>query len=150
MSVNHTRVNTFGQEITLQLSVAEWAGRQDFPVRSIHLGYSHISQDKNTKEGFRSLYSMEYIRHRVTAQADFRLGSRFSANVSYRYVDRATSSELIKPYSLLDSKLSFHRPGMEIYVRVNNLLNREYYDFGDIPQPGLWFMAGVSLTFSRP
>ena len=146
MSVNHTRVNTFGQEVTLQFSVAEWAGRQDFPVRSLHLGYSHISQDKDTKEGFRSLYSMEYIRHRVTAQADFRLGSRLAANLSYRYVDRATGSELIKPYSLLDSKLSYQLRGMEIYVRVNNLLNREYYDFGDIPQPGLWFMAGVTLT----
>ena len=145
MSVNHTELSTFGQEATLQLSVGELIGRRSFFVRSVNLGYSHISQDKDVKKGFRSLYSMEYIRHRVTAQADFRLGSRFAANLSYRYVDRATSSELIKPYSLLDAKLSYSVPALEVYVRANNLLDREYYDFGDIPQPGLWFMAGVTF-----
>lgn len=145
MSVNHTEVNTFGQEATLQLSIAELAGIPGFPLRSVNLGYSHISQDKDTEEGFRSLYSMEYIRHRVTAQADFRLWRGLSANISYRYVDRATGSELIKPYSLLDSKISYDFPFLEIYVRANNLLDREYYDFGDIPQPGLWFMAGITL-----
>lgn len=145
MSVNHTEVNSFGQEATLQLSFPELLGRSRFPLRSVILGYSHISQDKDTKEGFRSLYSMEYIRHRVTAQADLRLGRGFSANLSYRYVDRATGSEFIKPYSLLDAKISYGRPAFEAYIRVNNLLNREYYDFGDIPQPGLWFIAGITL-----
>jgi iron complex outermembrane receptor protein len=145
MSVNHTTLSTFGQEATLQFSVGDLLGTRNFPVRSVNLGYSHISQDKDTKAGFRSLYSMEYIRHRVTAQADFRISGHFAANLSYRYVDRATASELIRPYSLLDAKLSYSRPALEVYLRANNLLNREYYDFGDIPQPGLWFMAGVTL-----
>lgn len=145
MSVNHTTLATFGQEATLQLSFAELTGNRRFFIRSVNLGYSHISQDKDTKAGFRSLYSMEYIRHRVTAQTDFRIAEGLSANISFRYVDRATTSTLIKPYSLLDAKLSYSRPAFEIYVRANNLLNREYYDFGDIPQPGLWFMAGVTV-----
>lgn len=144
-SVNHTNLNTFGQEVTLQLSFPELVGKRNFFVRSVNLGYSHISQDKDTKAGYRSLYSMEYIRHRVTAQADFRITQHLAANISYRYVDRATSSDLIKPYSLLDAKLSYNRPAFEVYLRANNLLNREYYDFGDIPQPGLWFMAGITL-----
>ena len=145
MSVNHTRLNTFGQEATLQLAVGELVGNRDFFVRSVNLGYSHISQDKDTKEGFRSLYSMEYVRNRVTAQADFRITQHLAANISYRFVDRATASELIKPYSLLDAKLSYSRPVFEVYLRANNLLNRTYYDFGDIPQPGLWFMAGITV-----
>ena len=147
MSVNHTVLNTFGQEATLQFSFAELTGRKNLPIRSLSLGYGHISQDKQTEAGFRSLYSMEYIRHRITAQADFRFGKRVAANLSYRYVDRATGSELIKPYSLLDAKLSYSRPAWEAYLRVNNLLNREYYDFGDIPQPGLWFMTGIQVTW---
>ena len=145
MSVNHTRLNTFGQEATLQLAIGDLVGNRDFFVRSVNLGYSHISQDKDTKEGFRSLYSMEYVRNRVTAQADFRITQHLAANISYRFVDRATASELIKPYSLLDAKLSYSRPVFEVYLRANNLLNRTYYDFGDIPQPGLWFMAGITV-----
>ena len=147
MSVNQTVLNTFGQEVTLQLSFPELLGRSDFFLRAIHAGYSHIAQDKDMEAGLRSLYSMEYIRHRVTAQADFRLPGSFTANLSYRYVDRATASALIKPYSLLDAKIAYNRPAFEIYLRINNLLNREYYDFGDIPQPGLWLMAGVTLAF---
>ena len=149
MSVNHTTLSTFGQEATLQLSFGELTGRRSFFVRSLNLGYSHISQDKGTKEGFRSLYSMEYIRHRVTAQADFRIAEGLTANISYRYVDRATGSALIKPYSLLDAKLAYNQPAFEVYLRANNLLNKEYYDFGDIPQPGLWFMAGVRVTLQK-
>ena len=144
-SVNHTSLSTFGQEATLQLAFAELTGNRRFFIRSVNLGYSHISQDKDTKAGFRSLYSMEYIRHRVTAQADFRIFEGFSANISCRYVDRATTSTLIKPYTLLDAKLSYSRPVFEVYVRANNLLGRQYYDFGDIPQPGLWFMGGVTV-----
>ena len=149
MSVNHSMLNTFGQELTLQLSTAELLGRRNFFLRSVNAGYSHISQDKGTDAGIRSLYSMEYIRNKVTAQADFRISEHFAANISYRFVDRATESELIRPYSLLDAKLSYNIPVLEVYLRVNNLLNREYYDFGDIPQPGIWFMAGANLTISR-
>ena len=49
------------------------------------------------------------------------------------------------PYNLLDAKLSYDFPRLDLYVRANNLLNRTWYDFGDIPQPGLWLMAGVAF-----
>ena len=45
---------------------------------------------------------------------------------------------------MLDAKLSYDFPRLNLYLRANNLLNRTWYDFGDIPQPGLWIMAGVS------
>ena len=144
MSVNHTRLNTFGQEISLRLTFPEILGNPDFFFRSFSLGYSHQSQDKQLEAHLRSIYSLEYIRHKVVAQADFRFGKNLDLDVSWRYVDRNTGSALLTPYALLDAKLNYAFPWMSLFLRANNLLNRTWYDFGDIPQPGLWVMAGVS------
>ena len=143
-SVNHTVLNTFGQEITLRISPASMLRINSFPVREINLGYSHISQNKVLDENLRSLYSMEYVRHKFTASSDIHIWRRLSANLSARYIDRATESQLIKPYWLLDARLGYDAPHYNIYVRLNNLLNRTYYDFGDIPQPGFWLVAGLT------
>lgn len=145
MSVNHTRLNTFGQEVTLRMSFPDLLRRKDFFLRGISLGYSHISQSKVLEENLRSMYSMEYIRHKVVMQADARICRNLSANLSCRHIDRRTDSDLIKPYTLLDAKLSWDSLRHSLYLRVNNLLDREYYDFGEIPQPGLWIMAGATF-----
>ena len=149
MSVNHTRLNTFGQEVSLRLTFPEIVGNPDFFFRSLSLGYSHQSQNKQLETNVRSLYSLEYIRHKVVAQADFRIGKNLDLDVSWRYVDRNTGSALLTPYSLLDAKLNYAFPWMSLFLRANNLLNRTWYDFGDIPQPGLWLMAGVSCRLTR-
>ena len=144
MSVNHTRLNTFGQEVSFRLTFPDIFGNPDFFFRSLNLGYSHQSQNKQLEANVRSLYSLEYIRHKVVAQADFRFGKNLDLDVSWRYVDRNTGSALLAPYSLLDARLNYAFPWMSLFLRANNLLNRTWYDFGDIPQPGLWLMAGVS------
>ena len=65
MSVNHTRLNTFGQEVSLRLTWPDLLGRPGFFFRSLSLGYSHQSQDKALEANLRSIYSLEYIRHKV-------------------------------------------------------------------------------------
>ena len=119
-------------------------GKADFFFRSLSLGYTHQTQDKPLEAHLRSLYSLEYIRHKVVIQADFRLWDKLSADLSWRYVDRNTGSALLTPYALLDAKLSYEFPHLTLYLRANNLLDRTWYDFGDIPQPGLWLLAGLS------
>ena len=144
MSMNHTRLNTLGQEVTLRLTIPDLLGRPGFFFRSLNLGYTHQSQDKPLEAHLRSLYSLEYIRHKVVVQADFRLWDNLAIDLSWRYVDRNTNSPLQAPYALLDTKLSYDFPHLNLFLRANNLLNRTWYDFGDIPQPGLWLMAGAS------
>ena len=145
MSVNHTRLNTLGQEVSVRLSLPELLNRPGFFFRTLQLGYSHQSQDKALEADLRSVYSLEYVRNKVVAQVGFRFWENLSLDLSWRYVDRSTGSELLAPYNLLDAKLSYDFPRLNLYVRANNLLNRTWYDFGDIPQPGLWLMAGVAF-----
>ena len=145
MSVNHTRLNTLGQEVSVRLSLPELLNRPGFFFRTLQLGYSHQSQDKALEANLRSVYSLEYVRHKVVAQAGFRFWENLALDLSWRYVDRSTGSELMAPYNLLDAKLGYDFPRLNLYVRANNLLSRTWYDFGDIPQPGLWLMAGVAF-----
>ena len=142
-SMNHTQLNTFGQEVTVRMTIPDLLGRPDCYFRTLNLGYTHQSQDKSLEPHLRSLYSLEYIRHKVVVQADFKVKD-LALDLSWRYIDRSTGSALLAPYSLLDAKLSYDFPRMNVYVRANNLLNRTWYDFGDIPQPGFWLMAGVA------
>ena len=149
MSVNHTRLNTFGQEVSLRLTVPDLLGSPGFFFRSLSVGYSHQSQDKALEANLRSIYSLEYIRHKVVAQADFRFLDKLALDLSWRSVDRNTGSDLLTPYSLLDAKLGYDFPQLNLYLRANNLLNKTWYDFGDIPQPGLWVIVGVSCKLTN-
>ena len=144
MSMNHTRLNTFGQELTFRLTLPDMLRRPGFFFRSLSLGYTHQSQDKSLEAHLRSLYSLEYIRHKVVVQADFKILDRLALDLSWRYIDRNTGSALLAPYDLLDAKLSYDFTRLNLYLRANNLLDKTWYDFGDIPQPGFWLMAGVS------
>jgi len=145
-SVNHTVLNTLGEEATLRLDFPVLTDNADFFVRTLNLGYSHISQSKKLEPGLQSAYSMEFLRHKAVAQADFRIIRSLGLNVTYRFVDRVSSSDKIRPYSLVDAKLKWNAPKYSVYLKANNLLDADYFDFGDIPQPGLWLLAGLSVN----
>lgn len=143
-SVNHAKVNALGQEITVDFRIAELLSRSDFFIQSAGISYSHISQDSRQEEGIQSAYTMEYLRHKLVGRLDFKIINGLTLNVSCRFQDRVGSS-LYKPYALIDSKLVWSQKRYEIYVKGNNLLNTRYYDYHEIPQPGIWAMGGVVI-----
>ena len=135
-------------------------GNKDFPLESLNLSYSHIDQDKDLEEGVESMYALEYVRNKIVAEANLRLARKLFWNIAFRYVDRGGSYEKYdatvptgtlmeyKPYSVLDSRLvwAWDWKGLKLYVEGQNLLNRTYYDYGNIPQPGIWLIGGLSCT----
>lgn len=147
-SVNHSRLSTYGCEAQLQLALPTLLNLPGFFARNVTVGFQHMGQDKKLPDNYRSMYSLEYVRTKATFQADFDIWKGLGANLSYIYVNRATDSPLIKPYSLLDAKLDYDFKRADVYLRFNNILNRTYYDFGEVPQPGFWFIGGVTLILS--
>ena len=147
-SVNHARVNTTGVETSLQMNFDElWRGQK--VLRSLSVAYAYIHQDKRTEPDVQSRYALEYLRHKVVAQAGFRLWRRLGLNLSYRWQDRTGNYEHdgrmrpYRPYSLVDARLSWDDARFRLYAEANNLLNKTYYDYGNIPQPGIWVRAGA-------
>jgi len=145
-SMNHTMIGTSGKEASVQVNLQQLFRTPGFFIRDISFDALMMEQSKDLGENLRSLYSMEYVRSKVVARTTLMIVRRLTANVSYIYVDRATESEMIKPYHLLDAKLNYDANDLQFYMKANNILNRTWYDFGDIPQPGFWFIAGISCN----
>lgn len=151
-SVNHAVINTMGAEASVLVDIRELMQRDAF-VRSVNVSYSYINQDKETTPNLQSKYALEYLRHKFVAQANFRIWKLLEMNVSYRWQDRmgnyqkGNSMVPYEPYSLVDARFTWNAPQYKIYVEGNNLLNKTYYDHGNIPQPGIWIRAGASYRF---
>ncbi len=156
-SVNHTKVNTFGQEITVNCQFPIFAQASVPAGRTINcqLSYCHLHQQKDEEPYLQSQYSLEYLRHKLSAMLQCPINSHLSATVSYRYQDRTgsyTSTEGIvtdyRPYSVVDARVAWKQPGTESYVEANNLTSTHYIDYGNVPQPGCWIIVGCKKTLN--
>jgi iron complex outermembrane receptor protein len=152
-SMNHTKLNALGIETSVLFDFHYLLPNQHF-LQSLSLAYNYIDQDKDLEPHLVSNYALEYLRHKLVAQLSLHIIDKVHLHVSYRYQDRVGSCQLLsgetmeyKPYSLLDARLSYDLPQYKIYIEGNNLFNTRYYDFGNVPQPGFWLIAGVSYRF---
>lgn len=151
-SVNHARVNTTGIETSLRLDFDELLHRRSVLLQSLSVAYGYIYQDKKTEANLQSRYALEYLRHKVVAQAHLRVWQALSLHIACRWQDRMGNYEhngqmtAYEPYTLLDARLSWDAPRYRLYAEANNLLNKTYYDYGNIPQSGLWMRAGVTCN----
>ena len=145
-SVNHTKINTLGEEITLNSQLSSL---------NVQLSYCHLHQSKDEQPFLQSQYSLEYLRHKVTAQVQMHLWEAFELTLNYRWQDRMGSYTTVDgevrayhPYSVVDARLSWDQAGYAIYLEGNNLTNHRYVDYGNVVQPGCWITAGIKLKVS--
>ena len=152
-SVNHTTLNTTGVEASVYVDFRHYVGKNAF-VKDLNVSYSYIDKDKKSEPNIVSQYALEYLKHKVVAQADLHLYAKLNLNVSYRWQDRignysvGTETVSYKPYTLLDARLSWDAPKYQLFAEANNILNKTYYDHGNVPQPGIWVRAGAKYCFS--
>ena len=143
--MNHAVINTLGEEISLRFNLPRLLGMSGFPVHSLNLGYSHINQNKESVPGIQSRYALEYLRNKMTAQAIAVLPLDINLTLSAQFMDRRGSFDY-KPYTLLGARLNKKFGVFSVYAEGQNLLNTHYYDFGDIPQPGINARVGVIVS----
>ena len=145
-SVNHTKINTLGEEITLNSQLSSL---------NFQLSYCHLHQSKDEQPFLQSQYSLEYLRHKMTAQLQMHLWEAFELTLNYRWQDRMGSYTTVDgevrayhPYSVVDARLSWDQAGYAIYLEGNNLTNHRYVDYGNVVQSGCWITAGIKLKVS--
>ena len=146
-SVNHTKVNTLGEEVSISLNLANII---HLPSSILHLSYCHLHQQKQEADYLQSQYSLEYLRHKLTAQLRMCLTEELELTLGYRWQDRmgqyTTIDSEIKdyhPYSIIDARLSWTKNSHSIYIEGNNLTGHRYVDYGNVPQPGCWITGGL-------
>ena len=56
----------------------------------------------------------------------------------------------LKPYhtyDVVDTRLAWNANQYSVYAELNNLFGSHSIDYGNVPQPGTWFIAGLTLTY---
>ena len=113
-------------------------------ITRIKLGYAYIYQEHKTDATIlKSLYALEYLRHKAVFGLDHQIWKNLSASWSVRWQQRMNGYH---PYTKVDCKLMWDAKKYSIYVKADNITCHRYYDLTAVKQPGLWVMAGASIN----
>lgn len=157
-SVNFTKINTLGVEASLAMKLNQLIPQQHL-LKSLDLSYTYMTQDKDEPANIQSRSTLEYLRHKFVANLDLNIWSKLDLTMKYRWQKRTGSftrkdnsgnavASKFKPYGLMDARLSWNANKYKLFVEANNVFNTKYYDFGSLPQPGTWIMAGASVDIN--
>lgn len=141
-SVNHTQVNALGGDVRLSWRVADW-----LPMADLRYAYCTLSRQA---DGYVSQYALDYLRHALSASLSFRPFPQWflkaSADYHYRIGGYTALDGIIRPYEpvfLLHASAGRCWQHLTLSLEAHNLLNRNYMDYGGIPQPGTTLMLSA-------
>ena len=155
-SWNHTRIHTQGLEMGFDWYIGEMA-----PVlgeeTALSISYARVNQTGDAKQLI-SKYSTNYLRDKLTLRLHHTLFKGLTADWAFRAQKRMGTYEVfedlkktgdaaIPGYATMDLKLLYSFDHLKLFLNLNNLFNRTYFDFGNIPQPGFWLTGGVSYAW---
>ena len=142
-SVNHAKVNSVGAEANAKVRIKN---------SELRVSYSFIDQDKESEPNIVSQYALEYLRHKLIANALVPIVDKLTLGVKLRWQDRVGQytdfegrAQDYKPYALVDTRLTWQEPKYKLYLEANNLFDTTYHDYGLVEQPGRWIIAGINI-----
>ncbi|MDR2810863.1 MAG: TonB-dependent receptor [Tannerellaceae bacterium] len=154
-SWNLTQVNTQGLEAGFRFRPARFL---PFLGESsvVAVDYARMHQTTDT-QGLISMYALNYLRDKFTAQFSHPIVKELSANWYFRFQKRMGVYEKFEnlektgdvPYpafSTLDLRLAYRYQDITLYLNLNNLYDTYYFDKGNVPQAGFWLMGGIGYT----
>ncbi len=122
--------------------------------KKITFSYTYIQIDK-PNQGFQSTYVLDNLKHKFVMSSTFGLTKNLLLTYKYSYQQRngqflkyengiAMGLESNKPFSLSDVRLMWEAKKWNAFIEVANVFNTDYFDFGNIFQPGRWTTIGFN------
>ena len=140
--MNIGKLNNMGYNVDATLYMRELIPHSF--ITRIKVGYAYIHQDHKTDTDIKkSLYALEYLKHKAVFGLDHQIWKKLSASWAVRWQQRMNG---YTPYTKVDCKLMWDEKAYSIYVKADNITCHRYYDLAAIKQPGLWIMAGASVN----
>lgn len=155
-SWNLTEIDTQGFETGILLHTGQlWAALGERSTLSVD--YARMHQTCDTKD-LLSLYALNYLRDKFTAQFTHDLCKGLTASWYFRFQKRMglyeqyengekTGNAPYPSFSTTDLKLAYRYKAITFHLNLNNLYDTRYFDLGNIPQPGFWLTGGISYAF---
>ena len=143
-------IDVFGTEVAAALTF----GGDKF-VRNIGLSYCWLDKYRvHPEENAQYESDLDYLRHKLVASLSHRIFSRLSAQWEMVLKDRrgwfdnarTGRRQYYGTFATLDLKVQWTAPRYTLYVKASNLTGHRYYDYPNVLQPGLWFMAGLTVS----
>lgn len=151
-SVNFGKINTLGIEASIDVNMLNLIPSQHI-IKKVGIAYSFLNQNEKEHEGLVSKYVLEYLKNKLCANMQLNLWKRLDLGLNYRlqhrmgsYIDVDNNRHSYATYGVLDARLSWSNEKWTAYVEGNNLLDCNYLDYGNVPQPGIWAIAGCAIT----
>lgn len=123
-------------------------------LNSVKLNYAYNHADSSST-GFQSAYVLDFL----SSNFSMSLNQKFeSINISWKlstqdrkgsYIDFESNNEVdYEPFTLISTRVTKQIfDNNNLYVEIYNLLNKDYVDFGNVPQPGRIVRAGLKMNF---
>ncbi|MBR1770342.1 MAG: TonB-dependent receptor [Bacteroidales bacterium] len=154
-SRNINNLNKYGAELDSKIFLAEV---MPFLHRAstLRLSYSWMHQEQG-KIDYISQYALNYLKHKVTAELSLPLFSKLTLNTAVKYCVREGSyinyennpsgeETSYDPFFTMDCNLNYSFRQFNFYINCTNILNADYFDIGNIPQPGRWIIGGIKFS----
>ena len=150
-SVNFGLINVVGLESSLRFDFYMLMPSQRF-FKQFGIAYCYLNQNEEEHNGVTSKYVLEYVKNKMVADLQLNLWRSLDLGLNYRllhrmgnYIDTANQHHKYATYGILDARLSWNANKWTAFVAANNLLNKTYVDYGNVPQPGTWITAGFNI-----
>ncbi len=152
--INVTNVLSYGSDISLVFYTSRINNFRFNWINYLSVSYSYL--DKQTSSGeYMSHYVMDYLKNKFVVNLNHKIYKSISFDYllhyhqrvgQYLYYDTQTLLEApkdYKPYTLLDLQLNWQFKKIHLYAKVSNVFDIEYQDYGNVMQPGRWFVFGI-------
>ena len=151
---NLNEITTTGYEFNSRIDINKMFNT-NLPISSLSINYSINESDKNS-DGFQSRYVLDHLKSNFSLTASQILSKKLRIDWRVSHQDREGgftdfySKEEVEylPFWLISTRVSYKVfTNNTMFLEINNLLNNEYVDFGNIPQSGRWIRAGLKIKF---
>lgn len=153
-ATNLREVNFSGQEFSLSAQATE-----DAPaLRYFTVSLAFMEADE-TSTGFESNYVLDILNTKADVILGFRPLDDWMVDVRWSaqdrnggYYDPVAGAEIeFEPVQLLGATVRWTSETLPVaaHVRIDNALDAQYVDIGNVDQPGRWIRAGLTWTSGK-
>ena len=150
-ATNLREVNFSGQEFSLSAQATE----DDPALRYFTVSLAFMEADE-TSTGFESNYVLDILNTKADVILGFRPLDHWMVDVRWSaqdrnggYYDPVAGAEIeFEPVQLLGATVRWSPESLPVtaHIRVDNALDVDYVDIGNVDQPGRWIRAGLTWS----
>lgn len=137
-ATNLQDLNSFGSEMNASYSFQSFGFNQN-----LSFGYTYLNEDLKELDGLFSRYSINSLKHHVTATYRSQFIKNIKQSIVYKYAERTNG----ETYTVIDAEILLELDSLEISLIANNIFNTNYTETSLVPMPKGNVLAGLKYKF---